>query len=82
VLFVLLAVFPTLLGHSVFSWALRYVRASFVATAILGEPVFATILAVFFFAEFPTVWTVVGGVMILIGIYVFTRREAGAARSR
>jgi drug/metabolite transporter (DMT)-like permease len=78
VLFTLLAVFPTLLGHSVFSWALRYVRASFVATSVLGEPVFATILAIFFFAEFPTVWTLVGGAMILVGIYAFTQREAEA----
>ncbi|MFP4010465.1 MAG: DMT family transporter [Spirochaetaceae bacterium] len=76
VLFVLLAVFPTLLGHTVFSWALRYVRASFVATAVLGEPVIAAILAVFFFAEIPTVWTVVGGAMIIGGIYYYTRREA------
>ncbi|MFO8065023.1 MAG: DMT family transporter [Spirochaetia bacterium] len=76
VLFALLAVFPTLLGHSVFNWALRYVRASFVATSVLGEPVFATILAVFFFAEIPTVWTLAGGAMILTGIYFFTRREA------
>ncbi len=79
VIFALLAVFPTILGHSVFSWALRYVRASFVATSVLGEPVFATILAIFLFAEFPTIWTLVGGVMILIGIYAFTRREARAA---
>jgi drug/metabolite transporter (DMT)-like permease len=78
VLFALLAVFPTILGHSVFNWALRYVRASFVATSVLGEPVFATILAVFFFAELPTVWTLVGGAMILVGIYAFTRREAAA----
>lgn len=76
VLFALLAVFPTLLGHSVFSWALRYVRASFVATSVLGEPVFATVLAIFFFAEFPTLWTLLGGAMILVGIYAFTRREA------
>ena len=76
VLFALLAIFPTLLGHSVFNWALRYVRASFVATSVLGEPVFATILAVFFFFEIPTVWTLVGGAMILVGIYFFTRREA------
>lgn len=78
VLFALLAVFPTILGHSVFNWALRYVRASFVATSVLGEPVFATILAVFFFAEFPTPWTLLGGAMILVGLYAFTRREAAA----
>jgi drug/metabolite transporter (DMT)-like permease len=77
-LFALLAIFPTILGHSVFNWALKYVRASFVATSVLGEPVFATILAVFFFAELPTVWTLVGGAMILVGIYAFTRREADA----
>ena len=36
-----LAVFCTLLGHSVFSWGLKYEKASFVAMAKLLEPVFA-----------------------------------------
>ena len=67
-----LAVFPTLLGHSVFSWALKYLKMSFVSTAVLGEPVFATILAMLLFAEIPTLGTVLFGAIVIFSIYRFS----------
>lgn len=72
VILLALAVFPTLLGHSVFSWALKYLKMSFVSTAVLGEPVFATILAMIMFAEIPTISTVLFGALVIISIYRFT----------
>lgn len=69
---VALAVFPTLLGHSVFSWALKYLKMSFVSTAVLGEPVFATILAMILFAEIPAISTVLFGLVVIFSIYRFT----------
>jgi len=73
IIFLSLAVFPTLLGHSVFSWSLKYVKASFVSTAVLGEPVFATIAAVFFFHEVPGGITLLGAAIVLVSIYLFNR---------
>lgn len=72
VIFLAMAVFPTLLGHSVFNWALKYLKMSFVSTAILGEPVFATILAIFIFVEIPGPWTVLFGALVIFAIYRFT----------
>jgi len=56
--FLMLAVFCTILGHSMFNWALEYVKPTFISTAVLGEPVFATIWAIIFFNEIPKIWQV------------------------
>ena len=60
----------TLLGHSVFSWALKYVSPSFISTAKLLEPVFSSILGIFFFMEIPSLTAIVGGIIIIAGIYL------------
>lgn len=69
-LFVLMALVPHMLGHTVFNYLLRDVSATVVAISIMGEPVGATVLALAFFGETPPWPAVVGGVMILAGIYV------------
>ena len=71
--FLLLAVIPQLLGHSSFNWALKYLPAAVVATALLGEPIGTTILAVIFLAEIPHAGEIIGGILILIGIYITSR---------
>lgn len=70
-----LAVVPQLIGHSAFNWALKYLSAAFVSIALLGEPVGTVILAYFFLAEVPSVLEVVGGALILAGIFIATRRK-------
>ena len=62
----------TFFGHSVFSWSLKYLSPSFVSTAKLGEPVFATILGIILFRQMPAQQQVVGGVIILAGLYLYT----------
>lgn len=74
-MFILLALVPQLIGHSAFNWALGYLSAPFVSVTILGEPVGATILACLILNEVPTLLKIVGGVMILSGIYLASRRE-------
>lgn len=73
--FFLLAILCTILGHSIFSWALKYIKPSFVSTSILGEPVFATIWALLFFNEIPKVWQIIGSIFILLGIFGFAKSE-------
>jgi len=72
-IFLSLAVFCTILGHSIFNWALEYVPPTFISTAVLGEPVGATIWAMMIFAEIPTLWQVGGSAIIVFGIYLFVR---------
>ena len=71
----LLAVFSTILGHSIFSWCLKYFSPSFVSASKLCEPVVAAILAGFLFGETPTVLQLVGGSMILCGVLYYSRLE-------
>jgi len=72
---VLLAVFSTILGHSIFSWCLKYFTPSFVSAAKLMEPVVASFLAVFLFREIPTALQLLGGALILGGVYAYAKTE-------
>jgi len=65
----LLALVPQLVGHSAINWALAYVPAALAAVAILGEPVGATILAVFVLKEVPSGFEVAGALLVLAGVY-------------
>lgn len=73
----LLAVFSTILGHSIFSWCLKFFSPSFVSAAKLCEPVVASILAAFLFGEVPTLMQLAGGALILGGLYAYSRIENG-----
>ncbi|MEW6033863.1 MAG: DMT family transporter [Chloroflexota bacterium] len=70
----LLAVVPQLMGHLSLLWALRFVPATLVAVAVLGEPVGATVLAFLVLHEAPSPTTVIGGIVLLAGIFVAFRR--------
>ncbi len=73
VLFAALAVIPTILGHTIFNWALRWVSATTVSMSTLGEPVVATVLAWLLFREEPGWATIVGGILLLAGIGLYVR---------
>ncbi len=77
--FAALAIFPQLLGHSSFNWALKFIPAAMVSLALLGEPISSSILAVIILHEPPTILEVIGGVLILAGIYLATRPEPRCA---
>lgn len=72
----LLAVFSTILGHSIFSWCLKYFSPSFVSASKLCEPVVAAILAGFLFAELPGPLQILGGALIIGGVMYYSRIEA------
>ena len=70
-----LAVFCTLLGHSVFSWGLKYLPPAFISTVKLLEPVFSALYGLFLFGERPGTLVVLGGGLILLGIALYSREE-------
>lgn len=72
----LLALVPQLIGHTTFNWALKYLPASIVAVAILGEPIGSTILAYFILGEGLTIWKVLGGISIFAGILIALKKKA------
>ena len=74
-IFVLLALVPSGLGHTLYNYCLKYLKAAVVSVAILGEPVGATLLAILFFREIPTVLIGIGGILVIGGIYLVIRKQ-------
>ena len=68
-----MAVFCTLLGHSVFSWGLKYLSPAFISTAKLLEPVFASVWGLALFGERPGLLTLLGGAVIIAGVALYGR---------
>lgn len=68
-----LALIPQLIGHSTYNWALRFMPASMVSVTTLGEPIGSAILAFFILGESPSAITLVGGALILVGIYLTSK---------
>ncbi len=62
----LLGLIPTLIGHTLLTYAIGHLRAFVVNASILGEPVGATILAALIMNEIPPWQTILGG-MIVVG---------------
>jgi drug/metabolite transporter (DMT)-like permease len=70
-----LAIVPQLIGHTSFNWALKYLSAALVSIALLGEPIGTVILSFTFLKEVPTVFEIVGGVLILLGIFIASQKQ-------
>ena len=72
----LLALVPQLIGHTAFNWALGSLTAGVVAIAILGEPVVATLIAALLLDETPSAVQLLGGAVVLAGVYLGLRRPS------
>ncbi len=73
--FLLLALVPNLLGHTIFNWVIKWISTSTISMGILFEPVGASILAFFFLGE-KLVWTqVTGGIVVILGVSFFLAGE-------
>jgi drug/metabolite transporter (DMT)-like permease len=77
-LFVFLALLPGIAGHGILNWSLKYLPAPLVALSILGETVGASLLALLFFTEGLDGYQLLGGGMILGGIYLAMTHTAPA----
>lgn len=75
----LLSIFSTLLGHSIFSWCLKFFSPAFVSASKLCEPVVASVFAVFLFQELPALLQILGGLITIGGVLLYSRAEAREA---
>lgn len=69
--FLLLAIVPTLFGHSLFNWSVKWLSASVISMAILLEPVGATALAFYLLNETLVPSQVVGGLIVMGALTIF-----------
>jgi drug/metabolite transporter (DMT)-like permease len=72
--FLLLALFPQLLAHTTYNWALKYLPATSVSLSLLGEPISAAILAWLILDESIPALRIIGGLIVLTGIMMAVYR--------
>ena len=70
-----MAVGPGIFGHTVLNWVLAHLESSVVSVSLLGEPLGSTLLALVLLSEVPTLPTIAGGVVVLVGIAITTRGD-------
>jgi drug/metabolite transporter (DMT)-like permease len=72
----MVAVVSQVIGHSALNWALGHLTATTVSLAIRAEPVIATLLAIPVLGETPP-WTAgLGGLLVMVGVYLAVRAES------
>jgi drug/metabolite transporter (DMT)-like permease len=79
-----LAVFSTAFGGTIFLHGMRYIPVQHTSIVGLLEPASAPVFALVFLAERPSPWTLLGGVLILVGavlVVLFGAAEEGLAGS-
>ncbi len=67
-------------GHSLFNWALRRMKTTLVAMSTLGEPVGTAMLAWLILGETPVPTEILGGAVILAGVFVVLRGDPRRVR--
>ncbi len=77
-----LGLIPQLVGHTTFNWALRTMSATFVSILTLAEPVGSSLLAYLILGEGVALLTLVGGAIVLVGIYLASRAETAGQEIR
>lgn len=68
----ILAVVCTILGHSAYSWCLKYFSPAFVSATKLCQPVVASIGAIFLLGEYPVALQIIGGAVALLGVVYYS----------
>lgn len=71
----LVALVPQVVGHTSLNWSLGHIKATGVAIAVMAEPVGASLLAWLALQETPTAATIIGGSLILAGVFLALRRR-------
>ena len=77
-LFFLMALVPTLLGHTMQNWALAFLPAYVISITLLAEPIGSGLLAWYIFSEVPSLGVLVGGLIVLVGVYSVALSEKEA----
>ncbi len=75
--FLALGLVTQVLGYLAINYALGYLPASIVSPTMLGQPVVTAILAVPLLGEGLSLWQILGGISVLIGMYLVHRSRQG-----
>lgn len=73
-----MAVFNSLLGHSIFNWSFKYLSPTLVTVLKLFQPVLATLWAFLLLAERPAANQLLGGAVLIAGVFLYIRSRSEA----
>jgi drug/metabolite transporter (DMT)-like permease len=71
----MLGVVPTLIGHTIFSYSIKYVSPTIITSIPLGEPIIASILAFVLFKEGVSSFVFMGGLIIAAGLILLIKNN-------
>ena len=66
---------PSILGHNMLNYALKYTSPTSIASLPLGEPILASLFGFLIFNETIPVGAIAGGPIILIGVFLILRHQ-------
>ncbi len=75
----LMAVFNSLLGHSIFNWSFKYLSPTLVSVIKLFQPVLSTTWAFLLLSERPSANQLIGGIVVISGIFLYIRHKDSTA---
>lgn len=74
--FLFLGFVPSILGHNLFNYAVKFISSTAVASVVLGEPILASFFGFVLFHETMPAASLVGGPMILVGLYYILKNQS------
>jgi drug/metabolite transporter (DMT)-like permease len=74
-----LGLFSHLGGYLAINYALGHLRASSVSVSLLGQPVLTALISIPLLGEFLSVQQILGGTIVVIGIYLVNRRGSSGS---
>ena len=77
--FFLLAIIPTIFGHTLYNYSLKEIKAAVVSVVTLGETIISSILAIIILIEYPTLITIIGGFIVIFGVSFTILKEDNQA---
>lgn len=75
-----LAIFPTVIAYSLWYTALEVKQASEISVFLYATPVISTLLGAIFLHERITIFYVIGGAFVLVGLYVVNKQRRKARK--
>ncbi len=73
--FLFLGLVPSILGHNMLNYCIKYLSPTAIASVPLGEPIIASLLGFFLFYEKISINAIFGAPFIFIGIYIIIKNS-------
>ncbi len=77
--FLFLGLVPSIFGHNLLNYAVKYITPTAVSAVPLGEPIIASIFGLLLFGEAIPFGALLGGPVVLIGVYIIINNQAVSA---